>query len=194
MLTSEQIVKNKQTFKDILLEQCADVDNIESVIDWLEHTDFFIAPASTRFHGAERGYLCQHSLNVYQAAMELLTNDTIFGHTISNEFLSSITLCSLMHDICKANYYKPNPKSYPGSPAYVVDDDFPCGHGEKSVILLQKFIKLKDEEILAIRWHMGGWDDAVRTNSASLNAAKTKSVLVDLLHIADMIASQIMER
>lgn len=194
MLTSEQIAKNKQTFKDILFEQCAERDGMKHLVDWLEQTDFFIAPASTKYHGAERGYLCQHSLNVYQAAMELLTSSNIFKGEISEQLLSSITLCSLMHDICKTNYYKPNQKSYPGSPAYVVEDEFPCGHGEKSVILLQKFIKLRDDEILAIRWHMGGWDDAVRSNSSYLNTAKAKTILVDLLHIADMIASQIMER
>lgn len=194
MLTSEQIAKNKQTFKDILLEQCPSVDNLEQLIEYLEKTDFFIAPASTKYHGAERGCLCQHSLNAYQAAMELITNRTIFKEAITDELISSVTLCALTHDVCKANYYKPNLKSYPGSPAYVVEDEFPCGHGEKSVIILQQFIKLKPEEILAIRWHMGGWDDAVRSNSSYLNGAKTKTILVDLLHIADMIASQIMER
>lgn len=194
MLTSEQIAKNKQTFKDILLEQCPNVGNLEQFIEYLEKTDFFIAPASTKYHGAERGCLCQHSLNVYQAAMELITNGTIFKEAITDELISSVTLCALTHDVCKANYYKPNPKSYPGSPAYVVEDEFPCGHGEKSVIILQQFIKLKPEEILAIRWHMGGWDDTVRSNSSYLNGAKTKTILVDLLHITDMIASQIIER
>lgn len=194
MLNSEQIAKNKQTFKDILLENCAGVDGLEQLLAWLEQTDFFIAPASTKYHGADRGCLCQHSLNVYQSAMELITNGNIYAGVVTDQLISSITLCALMHDICKANYYKPNPKQYPGSPAYVVEDEFPCGHGEKSVILLQRFVKLKEEEILAIRWHMGGWDDAVRTNSAYLNGAKAKTILVDLLHIADMIASQLIER
>lgn len=194
MLTSEQIAKNKQLFKDTLLENCSNVNGVIELLDWLEKTDFFIAPASTKYHGAERGCLCQHSLNVYQAAMELVTTGNVFKDNLNDQLISSITLCTLMHDICKTNYYKPNPKSYPGSPAYVVEDEFPCGHSEKSVILLQRFVKLKDEEILAIRWHMGGWDDTVRSNSSYLNAAKAKTVLVDLLHIADMIASQLMER
>ena len=194
MLTMQQITKNEENFVQLLLEQ-TNRSGINQLIEWLKSTDFFIAPASTRFHGAEKGYLCQHSLNTYQACMELITNDAICKNiTVNDEFISSITICSLLHDICKTNYYKVNAKTYLGAPQYVVEDDFPCGHGEKSVILLQQFIKLKPEEILAIRWHMGSWDDAVRSNNMNFNNAKSKTILVDLLHIADMIASQIMER
>ena len=72
----------------------------EKLLDWLDHkTDFFTAPASTRFHGACEGGLCMHSLNVYHAL-----HDTFFAEGDSEE---SFAICALLHDLCKANYYKP---------------------------------------------------------------------------------------
>lgn len=195
MLTNEQIAKNKQNYLEIFRENCGDINGVADFLNWLQQTDFFIAPASTKFHGASRGYLCQHSLNVYQAAMELTMNGNLLPKfEMTDSAMANLTLITLGHDVCKANFYVPNPKSYPGAPAYVVEDAFPCGHGEKSVILLQRFIKLKQEEVLAIRWHMGGWDDAVKSNALAYNNARAITPLVDILHISDMIASQLMER
>ena len=137
----------------------------EKLLDWLDHkTDFFSAPASTRFHGACTGGLC-------------------------------------MHDLCKANYYKAGTRNVKNEttgqwervPSYSVEDLFPYGHGEKSVFLIERFMKLKVEEAVAIRWHMGGFDDAARGGCFAISEAYDKYPLAVKLHIADLEATYLME-
>ena len=84
----------------------------EKLPDWLDHkTDFFTAPASTRFHGACEGGLCMHSLNVYHAL-----HDTFFAEGDSEE---SFAICALLHDLCKANYYKPGTRNVKNEAMYI---------------------------------------------------------------------------
>ena len=144
----------------------------EKLLDWLDKkTDFFTAPASTRFHGACEGGLCMHSLNVYHAL-----HDSFFTEGESEE---SYAICALLHDLCKANYYKLGTRNvkneatgqWEKAPFYSVDDLFPYGHGEKSVFLIERFMKLKVEEAVAIRWHMGGFDDAARGGCFAISEA-----------------------
>lgn len=134
----------------------------DKLLEWLESTDFFTAPASTRFHAAYEGGLLEHSLNVY--------NVLIAKHyDPEQDDLESFTIASLLHDICKAGFYTTeyrNRKNERGEwervPVYAIDDKFPYGHGEKSVFLIERFMRLKNEEAVAIRWHMGGFDDSAR--------------------------------
>ena len=74
-----------------------------------------------------------------------------------------------------------------------VDDQLPLGHGEKSCLLIQRFMKLTVNEVLAIRWHMGGFDNAVKGGDYGLAKAQTMSPLVTLLQAADMISSNLLE-
>ena len=154
----------------------------EKLLDWLDKkTDFFTAPASTRFHGACEGGLCMHSLNVYHAL-----HDSFFTEGESEE---SYAICALLHDLCKANYYKLGTRNvkneatgqWEKAPFYSVDDLFPYGHGEKSVFLI------------AIRWHMGGFDDAARGGCFAISEAYDKYPLAVKLHIADLQATYLME-
>ena len=166
----------------------------EKLLDWLDKkTDFFTAPASTRFHGACEGGLCMHSLNVYHAL-----HDSFFTEGESEE---SYAICALLHDLCKANYYKLGTRNvkneatgqWEKAPFYSVDDLFPYGHGEKSVFLIERFMKLKVEEAVAIRWHMGGFDDAARGGCFAISEAYDKYPLAVKLHIADLQATYLME-
>ena len=100
----------------------------EKLLDWLDKkTDFFTAPASTRFHGACEGGLCMHSLNVYHAL-----HDSFFTEGESEE---SYAICALLHDLCKANYYKLGTRNvkneatgqWEKAPFYSVEDLFPYG-------------------------------------------------------------------
>ena len=136
----------------------------EKLLDWLDtKTDFFTAPASTRFHGAYDGGLCAHSLNVYR-----VLRSSFFEPDTDTE--ETYAIVALLHDLCKANFYKKGTRNVKNDetgkwekvPSYSVEDMFPYGHGEKSVFLIERFMKLKVEEAVAIRWHMGGFDDAVR--------------------------------
>lgn len=189
LTTAEQAI-NKQRFHNLI------ADNIERPIDvrWLNESDFFKAPCSTKYHLNVDGGLCKHSLNVYDALFALCCLHDI--DVEDSKVLETITIVSLFHDLCKANFYKRNTATWSAAPPFVCDDQFPAGHGEKSVIICLRELKLAltDEEILAIRWHMGGWDDACKGNPMLLGNAQAKSKLVTLLHIADMWATHITER
>ena len=169
----------------------------EKLLDWLDHkTDFFTAPASTRFHGACEGGLCMHSLNVYHAL-----HDTFFAEGDSEE---TFAICALLHDLCKANYYKPGTRNVKNEatgqwekvPSYSVEDLFPYGHGEKSVFLIERFMKLKVEEAVAIRWHMGAWgvNQHSLEDCKSYDAARKLYPLVSIVQAGDSLAASILER
>ena len=168
-------------------------DGIEELIRYLqEETDFFTAPASTKYHGAFAGGLLMHSINVC-AELRLDPNSKVYP-------TETLIIVALLHDICKANCYrteKRNVKENGGwveKQIYVFEDELPLGHGEKSLYLASKFIKLSDEEAAAIRWHMGAFDNAFRGGDRGLNAAYEKYPLAVLLHMADMRAAYLVER
>ncbi len=169
-------------------------EGIENLISWLEESDFFEAPASTKYHLNKKGGLVEHSFNVYHTLLDEYSLFTKY-ETLSD----SLTLVGLLHDVCKANYYKlseRNVKNEEGKwikePYYTTDDQFPIGHGEKSVIIIQRFVKLTDEEIAAIRWHMGGYES--KENYQYISNAFAKYPLVTLLHIADLKATYLYEK
>lgn len=166
---------NAERFKAIYTTQIERAGAPE-LLAWLESTDFFTAPASTKYHGARPGGLVDHSLNVY---------DELISRVPSVGTAESRAVCALLHDICKADYYEPL-----NGGGYQVKDRFPFGHGEKSVLLISRFMPLTDEEALAIRWHMGAYDEAARGGSRTLSAAMAASPLVYELHAADMRATQ----
>ena len=166
----------------------------EKLLDWMDNkTDFFSAPASTRFHGAYDGGLCKHSLNVYH-----VLRNSFFQPGDSEE---TFAICALLHDLCKANFYKKGTRNVKNEetgqwekvPSYSVEDKFPFGHGEKSVFLIERFMKLRVDEAVAIRWHMGGFDDAVRGGSFAMSGAFEKYPLAVMLHIADLEATYLIE-
>lgn len=166
----------------------------DRLLEWLSSTDFFKAPASTRFHGACEEGLVMHSLNVYHALM-----DRFFEEGDNPE---SMAVCGLLHDLCKANYYKAGSRNVKNEatgqwekvPIFMVEDQFPYGHGEKSVYLVERFIRLKPAEAVAIRWHMGGFDDAARGGCRAISEAYDAYPLAVKLHLADLTATYLMEK
>ncbi|WP_419502937.1 hydrolase [Candidatus Allofournierella excrementavium] len=166
----------------------------DRLLEWLSSTDFFKAPASTRFHGACEEGLVMHSLNVYHALM-----DRFFEEGDNPE---SMAICGLLHDLCKANYYKTGSRNVKNEatgqwekvPIFMVEDQFPYGHGEKSVYLIERFIRLKPAEAVAIRWHMGGFDDAARGGCRAISEAYDAYPLAVKLHLADLTATYLMEK
>ena len=191
------IEDNKQEFLRLLRENVTR-DGVDKLIEWIETTDFFVAPASTKFHSAFEGGLCQHSLNVYYKLLDLVKME--FGEewqeTVS---LETITVVALLHDICKANTYKTEMRNtkvngeWVQQPYYTVADSLPYGHGEKSVYIVNAYIRLTREEALAINWHMGGFDMRVKGGSFSLSDAFYMYKLCPLLHAADLLATYLDE-
>ena len=127
------------------------------------NSDFFTAPASTRYHLACEGGLVDHSIHVYECLKDYLDRNKVkneFGLSYSDE---TIAIVSLLHDLCKVNVYRVSTRNVKDSvtgqwkqvPYYEFDDNLPYGHGEKSVYVISGFMRLTREEAFAIRYHMG---------------------------------------
>ena len=195
-MDKELIEQNKEDFLNIARTYIKR-EGIDQLLDYIEkNTDFFFAPASTRFHLAEEGGLCQHTLNVYERLEKLMIME--YGEDGYNK--ESIAICALFHDICKTNYYKIDYRNVKENgvwvqrPYYTVEDLLPYGHGEKSVYIINGFLRLTREEAIAINWHMGGFDKRVQGGELSYSVAYSKYPLAVLLHLADVSASYLDEQ
>ena len=179
---------NKQRFYEIY--KCVTRDGADALLSWLENSDYFTAPASTRFHGSHEGGLLEHSLNVYDC---LKAEIELEGLTQYSD--ETVALVALMHDLCKVHFYRRGTRNvkengvWTTKAVYEIDERFPVGHGEKSVIILQNLLNLEAEEIMAIRCHMGGFDTSVKGGDFFISKVFERSSLAVLLHIADMKAS-----
>lgn len=162
-------------------------EGIEDVIQFIEKTDFFKAPASTRFHGNYEGGLLEHSMKVYEILKQKVANSVVELEVGDD----TLIIVALLHDICKVNFYKVdyrNAKNERGEwekvPYYTVEDTIPYGHGEKSVMMLTEYMKLTSEEKYAIRWHMGFSEPKELYNT--LGQAFKKYPLALMLYEADL--------
>lgn len=169
----------------------------DELLAWLEQSDWFTAPASKRFHGCHKGGLLEHSINVYNRLKALLDTEEFAGR-YSDE---TIAITALLHDLCKVNFYKPsfrNVKDESGrwtqKETWEIEEKFPCGeHSDKSIIILQSFMKLQPDEILAIRAHMGGFDTSVKGGAFMIGNIFERCPLAVMLHIADLQATYLDE-
>lgn len=173
-------------------------EGADKLLEFLEKSDFFTAPASTRFHGAYEGGLLRHSLNVYECLTAYLERGRVkeqYKLDVSDE---TAAVVALLHDLCKVNFYtvsyrnSKNEKTgqWEKLPYYSINDTLPYGHGEKSVYMVSGFMRLSREEAMAIRWHMGfsGIED-----KNTIGAALEKYPLAFALSVADMEASYFIE-
>lgn len=172
-------------------------EGIENLINFLQKSDFFTAPASTHYHGAYPGGLLQHSLNVYKKFIELKNSEIFPLDEKIDE--SSYVICPLLHDICKTYFYNESARNVKNKetgqweqvPYYTIDDKIPYGHGEKSVMMIEQYVKLYPYERMAIRWHMGAYSGQQDWNA--LGTAYEKYPFAMMLHFADMLATHLME-
>ena len=168
---------NREKFLDIYSTYIKR-EGAQELLAWLTGTnsDFFTAPASTRYHSAYEGGLLEHSINVYECLRDYLARNKVrdeFGLSYSDE---TIAIVSLLHDLCKVNVYRvstrnvkdPATGQWKPMPYYEFDDNLPYGHGEKSVYVISGFMRLTREEAFAIRYHMGfsNEDDARNVGKA----------------------------
>lgn len=204
--------KNKARFEE-LVKKYVKREGVESLLKWLESTDFYTAPASTQYHLSVEGGLCQHSLNVfdnlvmlsrsYYKVSEDEENPIFNGATIEDEgaySMENIVVTALFHDICKANCYvrdfrnvkidgKWNQVEY-----WRWDEQFIYGHGTKSVYIIQQFMRLYIAEAHAIRYHMAGKEDTL-SNTLERGSAQVyeKTPIAVMLHLADMMSAYLTE-
>lgn len=206
------LAENKQQFEE-LARKYIKRDGLEKVLTWLDSTDFYTAPASTRYHLSVEGGLCQHSLNVFETMVGLCNyhfqkqpnDDNIYnGETndVEGAFsMENIALVALFHDICKANCYVRDFRNvkvdgkWEQQEYWKWDEQFVYGHGSKSVYILQQFMRLYIDEAQAIRFHMGGREDAL-SEMYERQAAMVfdKSPMAVLLHLSDMMSSYLLEK
>ena len=169
-------------------------EGIDKLLDFLEKSDFYIAPASTRFHGSKENGLLEHSMKVYEILKHKVENCVVQIETPQE----SIAIIGLLHDICKTNFYKVDYRNAKNSlgvwekvPYYAVEDTIPYGHGEKSVMMLTEYIKLTNEEKYAIRWHMGYTEP--KELYTTIGLAYKKYPIALLTHEADLEATYLFD-
>lgn len=183
-------------------------DGIDSLIEFIRKSDFYTAPASTRFHSCHEGGLLEHTLNVYDRLVERYKDE--LWHDKINGKPENIIISALLHDLCKCYFYVTeykNKKVYSETgaksdsngrfdwvsvPGFTVEDKIPYGHGEKSVMMIEEFIKLEPIERYAIRWHMGFTEP--KENYNTLSVAIRKYPLVLALHLSDLESTYLMEK
>ncbi len=189
---------DKERFINIYTENITR-DGSDKLLDFLENkSDFFTAPASTRYHNAFEGGLLRHSLNVYDCLCAYMERERVKNEYRLKASPETIAIVSLLHDLCKVNFYKigwRNVKNeetgqWEKQPRYEIHDTLPYGHGEKSVYMISGFMRLTREEAMAIRWHMGfsGIED-----KNSVGQALSMYPLAFAMTVADMEASYFLE-
>ena len=181
----------KEEFIKIYTEHISRKGSAE-LLDWIGKTDFFTAPASTKFHCACENGLVMHSVSVFNTLVEKHFDE-------ESDSMESFAICALLHDLCKAQFYKVSSRNVKNEetgqwekvPYYAIEDSFPYGHGEKSVFLIERFMRLRLDEAMAIRWHMGGFDDG---NGYYVSNAYDKYPLAVKLHLADLESTYLREK
>ncbi|MBE6670081.1 MAG: HD domain-containing protein [Ruminococcaceae bacterium] len=181
-----------QTYKKYITREGSD-----KLLAYLtDQSDFFTAPASTRYHGAYEGGLCEHSLNVYSCLVDILARPRmkdLYGIEYSDE---SIAIAALLHDLCKINFYVPGTRNvkengvWKSVPSYTINDTLPYGHGEKSVYIISGFMRLTRDEAFAIRYHMGF---STNDDPGTVGKALEMFPLAFALSVADMEAAYFIE-
>lgn len=208
--------KNIEEFENLYNEYILPRDGGDKLLEFIRKSDFYTAPASTKYHLSEEGGLLQHSLNVFHCLMSKASNPT-WAKIITPDKYKTAACVALLHDLCKTYFYDKelkNTKTYDPdivasfggrgvkhdakgdyvwtmAEAYAYNNRFPLGHGSKSVFFIQQFIKLTMEEIACIYWHMGAYCDSNQWNE--LGDAFEKYPLALALHEADMEAAHLLE-
>ena len=213
------IEENKKRFIELVQSIKRDCDK-EGLIQFLKESDFFTAPASTKYHGAYEGGLCAHCLNVYDRLEAMAFNGTCYNILIEptdgplkyEDFEDTLKIVALFHDISKTNFYEKffaNKKVYSDSGSksdnggrfdWVVEtsykvreskDRFIFGtHGQNSERIISSFIPLRTEESCAIINHHSVYDNP----NLDITVIFNRYPLLTLLHIADLYATYIDER
>ena len=200
-MNEENNKENKERFCNILTATAR--ENMDYVLEALQDMGFFDAPASSAGHYSYPGGLVAHSLNVYDAAMAIRSTAIAMRPDIEAQLPEdSVAIAALLHDVCKTDLYVRAVRKrrneigvYEAQEIYEIhDENFPVGHGEKSaMILLRSGLDLSDDELCAIRWHMGPWNLSKDDEKFYRQAGK-RSPLAPLIHTADTMASSLLER
>ena len=187
--------ENVKKFEELFAE--IKRDGAEKLLDVIRKSDFYTAPASTKYHGAYKGGLLAHSLNVYECLAKKLEYDPTWKALGEKTGRETVLIVSLLHDLCKTYYYTTELRNrkidgqWQQVEEYTISDRLPYGHGEKSVMMIEQYIKLTPEERYAIRWHMGPYSG--QQDWGTLGIAMEMYPLCLALFEADMEATHLVE-
>jgi len=189
-------MNNIERFKELI--NSINRPGVDKLMNFIEKSDFFTAPASTKYHLSCEGGLLQHSLNVYDM-LKAKSEQEPFTSKFAKITDENIIVVALLHDLCKTYFYKVSTRNAKNEqtgqwekvPYYSIDDKVPYGHGEKSVMMIEKYIPLTNEERYSIRWHMGFSEP--KEHYSMLSAALKKYPLLLALMEADLEASYLIE-
>ena len=188
------MINNYQFIFETEAKTAINRNGLDDLLKYLHSTDFFTAPASTKYHGAEEYGLVKHSLAVYENFWKIAP---VFGYDHSKENDESAAIVTLFHDVCKADFYSigyRNTKDdetgkWIKAPYYTIDEKLPYGsHGAKSMYIVSIFMRLKAAEAIAIHHHMGAYNNGTYENPGK---AYDYYKLAWLLHVADEAATYI---
>lgn len=170
--------------------------NLEKFFEYLDDSDFYIAPASTRFHSNVDGGLCEHTMKVISRMFKICNAEYSEEESKTPEYKEKVFLVAALHDLCKVNFYhrterykKDENNEWYTYPFWEIEDELPMGHGEKSLYIAQRFFDLTDEQAIAIRWHMGFSDSSVKGGCLDIGEAYSKYPIALYLNMADSMAT-----
>ena len=179
---------------------------MDKLLEYIQKSDFYKAPASTKYHLACPGGLLQHSLNVLDALRGLLSwrSDGSWEYRAAGKVVDtipddSVIMMALLHDICKTHFYGTSTRNVKNEttgrwekvPFYTVNDMMPLGHGPKSAMIIKQYTTLTSQELYAIWHHMGMNGNYENDNAVGKSIEMYPAVLA--LQTADMMASRFME-
>lgn len=192
-ISSVEIAKNRSTIQELLLT--INREGIQSLVNYLNTTTFYVDPASSRYHNNFEGGLALHSLNVYSCLRDISANGRV-DITEENKIITAIC-----HDLCKIGTYKISKRnrktfgqweSYEIWESQVNKDNLPLGHCHTSIDIAERFIKLEPIEKVMIANHMG-MVDVGYSRRLEISEAYTIYPQAAALHIADMMATYLYE-
>lgn len=174
-------------------------EGADKLLAYIKATDFFDAPASTRYHSNFAGGLVEHSVKVFKRFAKMLECEYGKDH-MTDSMLESAAIIALLHDLCKTNCYRTELRNvkvgseWEKKPFYTFDDPLPYGHGEKSVYMISGYLRLSREEAMAINWHMGGFDSRNLDGKYTISGAFMQFPLALIFHAADLMTTYLDEK
>jgi len=175
-------------------------EGADKMLEYIRSTDFFDAPASTKFHSNHAGGLCEHVVKVWHRFVKMLEAEYGPEYMKKPENRESAAVIALLHDICKVNCYKTEMRNvkegneWVKKPYYAFDDPLPYGHGEKSVYMISGYLRLSREEAMCINWHMGAFDARNSAGKYPVSDAFYMFPIAAIFYAADLLTTYLDEK
>lgn len=191
MLSSEQIIENRDRFNGLLKSLNKEENDVDGFIQFLHDYQFYTSPATSKYYGSYRGGLCEYSLDVYDKLKQLVE---VFYPDTKEETIIKLGLLQSLSKLYYYEEYERNVKDESGKWTKVKDyklrdssNRFTFGNVYMNAyILASRYISFTEEEICVLTNC-----DCNITNECSnqdLFAILNKYPLTTLLHTAILLS------